>query len=222
VTSRQDNQAGMQSNQKNPNAQPIFQSVFGAHWDGLPAVMKKHYANRPYCNDKVIVEGVLDVHYRGPLLLLQPVFLLLSTVPIVNESNVATTVHFDSSPNSKTFGFDRQFHFRAHRPYRFRTRMLQIRGNEMIEIMRFGLCWRFQYRWENDAVMLSHRGYALKLGGYLLPLPLHWITGRGDAIERAVDDDHFDMEVTLVHPWFGEIYRYCGRFKVILQRTEQA
>jgi predicted DCC family thiol-disulfide oxidoreductase YuxK len=196
------------------HAEPIFKSVFGEQWDDLPVVMKKHYANHPYSTDKVIVEGMLDVQYRGPLRLLQPVFRLLGTVPIVNEHNVAITVHFDSSPDSKTFGFNRQFHFREHRPYRFRTRMLQIDGNEMIEIMRFGLCWRFQYRWENDAVVLGHRGYALKLLGHLIPLPLHWITGRGDAIERAIDDDHFDMEVTLVHPWFGEIYRYAGRFKV--------
>lgn len=196
-------------------ARPIFQTVFGAHWDSLPAVMKKHYANRPYCNDNVIVEGVLDVQYSGLLRLLKPLFRLLGTVPIVNELNVPVTVNFESSPDSKTFGFNRQFHFREHRPYRFRTRMLQIRGNEMIEIMRFGLCWRFEYRWENDAVVLSHRGYALKLPGYMLALPLHWITGRGDAIERAVDDDHFDMEVTLVHPWFGAMYRYAGRFKVI-------
>jgi len=128
-------------------------------------------------------------------------------------------VHFDSTPDSKAFCFNRQFHFREHRPYQFRTRMLQIEGNEMVEIMRFGVCWRFQYLWENDTVILRHRGYALKLLGHLIPAPLHWIIGRGDAIERAVDDDHFDMEVTLSHPLFGELYRYAGRFKVILQRA---
>ena len=43
------------------NSEPTFKSVFGASWDDLPPVMKQHYANQPYSNDEVTVEGTLDV-----------------------------------------------------------------------------------------------------------------------------------------------------------------
>src|SRR5690606_28178496 len=47
--------------------QPIFQPIFAQDWDRLPAVMKKHYANRPYCQDRTIVDGRMSVEYRGLL-----------------------------------------------------------------------------------------------------------------------------------------------------------
>ena len=47
--------------------EPIFKSIFGASWDELPSVMRKHYANRPYSDDITIVDGVLDVMCAGPI-----------------------------------------------------------------------------------------------------------------------------------------------------------
>ena len=46
---------------------PIFADVFADQWPKLPAVMRAHYANRPFSHDRVTVEGQLDV-YIHPLL----------------------------------------------------------------------------------------------------------------------------------------------------------
>jgi len=194
--------------------EPIFKSIFGDQWDELPPVMTKHYANRPYTLDKTTANGVLDVMCKPPLLYLSPLMKLLGQIPIRNETNVPVTVHFQSDVNSKSFYFNRVFNFAIGKPYAFKSRMLQIKGDEVIEIMRFGLGWKLQYAWDGEKVILSHRGYALQLFGHLIPLPLTLLMGAGYAEERPVDDNTFDMETHITHPWWGKIYEYKGRFEV--------
>jgi len=193
---------------------PIFQSIFGASWDSLPPVMKKHYANRPYTDDLTIVEGTLDVMCRGPMRFLSPLMKRMGQVPAHNEKDVPVTVKFQSEQGTKAFVFNRTFHFSGARPYAFRSRMMQIKGNEMIEIMRFGLGWKMLYLWDGEKVVLRHRGYALRLMGHYIPVPLALFLGEGYAEEVAVDDNTFDMITHITHPWWGRIYEYKGRFRV--------
>ncbi|MDN4501254.1 DUF4166 domain-containing protein [Alteromonadaceae bacterium BrNp21-10] len=194
--------------------EPMFKSIFGEDWDSLPPVMKKHYANRPYSDEVTTVEGVLDVFCKPPLLWLSPLMKLLGQIPTFNENNVPVTVRFESDLNSKAFHFNRRFNFPNRIPYVFYSRMLQIKDNEVIEIMRFGLGWKMKISWDGEKVVLSHKGYAIQLFGHLIPLPLTMLMGAGNATEYPVDDNTFDMEVSIVHPWWGEMYGYKGRFEV--------
>lgn len=193
---------------------PIFEGIFGKDWDNLPPVIKKHYANRPYSNDSVTVEGKLDVRCRSYMRLLRPIYRLMGSVPAVTEKHVPVIVNFDSSLESRAFHFNRSFRFSSTKPYRFRSKMLQVNGSEVIEVMRFGVCWRMIYGWDGEKVTLRHRGYALNIFGHYVPLPITSLIGRGDASEVAVDDDHFDMNVEITHPLLGVVYSYAGRFKV--------
>lgn len=194
---------------------PIFKNIFGSSWDDLPPVIRKHYANRPYTDDLTVVEGTLDVMCRGPLKALSPLMKLLGQIPTHTENNVPVTVRFQSDKNSKAFQFNRTFHFKNVPTYVFRSRMLQIKGDEVIEIMRFGLGWKMQYRWTGEKVVLEHRGYALNLFGHFIPVPLTIFMGRGYAEEIPVDDNTFDMMTNIIHPLWGKIYEYKGRFSVV-------
>ena len=184
-------------------ADPIFKPIFGNIWDDLPLALKKHYANRRYANDKVMVEGYLDVSCVKYMRFLRPVFWMLSTVPQMNKKAVAVTVHFESKLDTKEFCFNYAFHFKDKKPYEFRSRMAQIKDNEVMEVMevmRFGICWHMRYLWEDEKVKLRHKGYALKLFGHFIPLPITWLMGRGDVDEWAVDDETFDMYANITHP----------------------
>ncbi len=196
------------------NKEPIFKSIFGDQWNKLPPVMLKHYSNRPYGDDETIVEGKLDVMCAGPIRLLAPVLNLMGQIPAHNEKNVPVTVHFKSTEKSKAFHFQRVFKFGEAKPYIFRSRMVQIKNNEVMEIMRFGLAWKLHYLWDGEKVILKHRGYALCLFGLSIPLPLTFLLGEGYAEEVAVDENRFDMITHITHPWWGKIYEYKGRFEV--------
>lgn len=191
---------------------PIFEDIFGESWDDLPPVMKGHYANRPYSSDVVTVDGYLDITCKQPMRFMAPLFWLLKSVPPVNARQVPVTVSFRSDPDSKSFEFDRTFYLPGRKPYAFRSKMFQMQGHEVIEVMRYGMSWRMIYLWDGSKVLLKHKGYALKLFGHFIPLPITALLGRGDAEEIPLDERSFAMKVVISHPLFGHIYSYGGHF----------
>lgn len=199
----------------NASARPTFQPVFGDAWQKIPRAFHRHYANRPFSNDVTVVEGVMDIACHGPMRWLAPVMNRMGQIPAMNERGVAVRVEYRSDPRTLAFHFRRSFSVPGGRVYAFRSRMSQVGGAEMVEIMRFGLCWRFRCGWDGKKVFLSHRGYGLSVFGFRLPLPLGLLIGRSDAEETAVDDDTFDMVMRIAHPWWGLVYEYKGRFTVI-------
>ncbi|MEN8205431.1 MAG: DUF4166 domain-containing protein [Pseudomonadota bacterium] len=193
---------------------PIFKPIFGKNWDNLPTVIQKHYANLPYSNDLITVEGTLDVTCGRAFRLLSPLFHLLRSIPPYTGCGVPVTVNYRSTPDTREFHLDRTFRFEGKKPWRFYSRMLQTGGNEVIEIMRFGIIWRMVYLWEDNKVILRHKGYGIRIFGHLIPLPLTAILGEGNAEEVAVDDETFSMFVEIRHPWWGKIYEYKGQFRI--------
>ena len=150
----------------------------------------------------------------GPIKMLSWLFWLLKGIPPHTEESVPVTVHFESDKYSRFFHFNRVFNFRTRKPYHFKSRMIQTEGCEVIEIMRSRLGWRMNYLWEGERVKLKHKGYVIYLMGFFIPIPLTFFFGEGNAEETAVDDNTFDMVVTITHPLWGKIYQYKGRFVV--------
>lgn len=196
-------------------SQPIFKNIFGDAWDNLPPVMLKHYANRPYTNDVVCVEGKLDVFCKKQIRIFKPLFSVLGSIPLFNEQDVPVIVHFESDLNSNEFRFNRIFHFKNNKKYYFRSRMVQVKNNEVVEIMRYRIGWRMKYLWQDEKVILQHKGYVLSLFGYYIPIPITALVGKCYAEEVAVDEDTFTMSVNITHPLWGVIYGYKGQFEII-------
>ncbi len=191
---------------------PIFQSIFGQQWPLLPSVMHKHYANRPYCNDVVTVEGIMKVELSLFARLLSPLLRIAGAlVPCAGE-NIPVTVHFRSEPDSNIYVFDRIFCFPGKAPYHFRSRMQPVGGSEIVEFMRIGIGWQVRYGYDGQKVVMAHRGYVMKLFGKLIRLPLELLLGRGYAEEEALSDKSFRMYMDIRHPLFGKIYSYSGEF----------
>ncbi len=198
----------------NDNDEPIFKSVFGSDWDRLPRVMHRHYANRAYHDDIVIVEGHLKVESSSVGRFLKPFFRLARTLVPYEGENIPCTVKFTTDAHSNAFHFDRTFYFPVRKPYHFRSAMIPVRGSEIIEKMGLGLCWRMDYSWNGEKVILSHRGYDLSLFGFRIPLPLALLIGKGYAEEIPINDDEFAMMTEIRHPLWGKIYGYSGTFRI--------
>lgn len=195
--------------------QPIFQSVFGDDWDKLPNVMKKHYANHPYSNERNTINGKLDLICRYPFKLFSPVLWLVKGIPPSDEQNVSVQVTFESEPSSKHFIFNRVFHFKQKKPYHFRSRMIPVSGSEIIDVMPLRLGWRLNMIWQDNSVKLNHKGYVLHLFGHFIPIPIEFLFGRCNAQEVAIDDETFNMDMHITHPWWGRVYGYTGKFKLM-------
>ena len=150
----------------------------------------------------------------GPVQWLAPLFWLTRGIPPQNEKDVSVTVEFKSDRNSKALYFDRIFHFKKRKPYRFRSKMLQTHDNEVIEIMASRFGWRMHFVYQDGRVELKHRGYVFHFPGCFIPLPLTLLLGAGNAEEMAVDENSFDMSVEITHPLWGKVYGYRGRFRM--------
>jgi len=194
--------------------QPIFQSIFAESWDALPPVMHQHYANRPYSQDAVRVEGMMEITMSPLAKLFSPLFRYTKTLVPKAGKNISVTVCFRSEPDSNMYCFDREFRFPNAGTYRFYSRMEPIGGNEIVEWTPSGLGWHAAYSYEDGKVMLKHLGYCVKVLGKRISLPLGWLIGRGEACEIPVSDTSFDMSMTIRHPLFGAMYGYGGTFNI--------
>ena len=196
-------------------ADAIFAKIFGASWPQMPPVMHDHYAIRPNSNDLVIAAGVMKIEMSFLAKLMAPLFKLTGTLVPRAGDDVQVTVRFTSGPDSKFMCFDRHFVFQDGRSERFLSKMEPVGGNEIIEWTGSGIGWRAAFTYENDKVRLTHKGYAYKMFGKIINLPISWLFGFGNASEVATSDTGFDMEMTLAHPVWGLIYGYNGHFEII-------
>jgi len=127
--------------------------------------------------------------------------------------NVPVTVVFRSD-RFGAFHFDRTFHFPDRGDVTFRSRMAWLRGNELVEIMRFGIGWKLGFDWDGEKIVLEHRGYVWRIAGMMLPLPLGLILGTGHAEEVPLSEARFSMWTHAKHPLLGTTFGYAGEFKV--------
>ncbi len=193
---------------------PIFASIFGASWIELPPVMKRHYCIRADSEDQVTVEGTLDIKVAW---LTGLIARLTGTLLAHSGKDVPVTVTFRSGRgphDGRAFYFDRAFMYPKHGIKHFRSHMVPIGGNELVEFMRFGIGWKLAYRWDGKKVVLEHRGYVLRVGHRMIRLPLEWIIGRGYAEEHPESNDTFSMFTYALHPWFGKTFAYSGHFRI--------
>lgn len=186
----------------------------------MPPVMHQHYANRPYTRDAVTVEGIMEVRASRLMQFFAPLLKWSGLLVPYQGQQVPTTVTFRSEPDSRAFVFDRAFRFPQKKPYHFRSRMVPVGGNEVIEYMSLGIGWRAAYRFADSKVTLTHRGYVWRALGFNIPMPLHWLFGKGYAEEEATSESSFRMKMAIRHPWFGEVYAYAGNFEVKEVRLE--
>ena len=76
---------------------------------------------------------------------------------------------------------------------------------------------RRHVRQEDGALVFRDAGYVWRPGrGLRVPLPLHLLLGRAYVEERPVPNDAgaFTMQMRIRHPWWGDVFRYSGRFRL--------
>ncbi len=198
------------------NNPPIFSKIFAQHWPQLPAVMHKHYLNRPCTDDHTRVTGTINVWCARPVKLLAGLLWRLKGIPPHCETDVPITVDYHSAPYNDHFRFERTFLFKNKPPYRFSSTMEPISDNLVVERMSGHIGWLLRYTWEDQKVKLNHQGYTLCLGKTRIPLPISWLIGQGYAEEWALDDNRFAMRMHISHPWWGRLYQYDGVFTISL------
>lgn len=203
-----------------PTSTPVFQTVLGdADWQRLGTVVRRHYSLQPFSDDQMTVRGHMDEVWHAPLAaLLMPAGRLFGALVPHQGREVPIDVHYRCQPGDAGLYWDRRFHFPGRAVFHFRSHMevADSARHEVIEYVRFGLGLRLRVTAEDGALVFRDVGYVWRLGPLRLPMPLHLLLGRAYVEERPVpgDDGAFTMKMRLRHPWWGELFRYSGRFRL--------
>ncbi len=195
-------------------SESIFQSVFGQKWHILPDILRKRYSNSSYSNDIITVQGKLDISFPKMMYPFLHFFRLFNILVPYQGNDVPVTVNFRSMPDASILCFDRTFHFPNKKAYQFRSYMQHIKENIVVEFVLLGIGWRMKIHYEDGKVIMQHNGYIWSVFGKLIPIPLSIILGKIYAEEQLESQDSFSMLMHIIHPLFGTIFRYSGKFKL--------
>jgi hypothetical protein len=193
---------------------PIFEKIFKDKWAKLPEVFKQHYAISAYSDDKVEVQGTLNISYIWWLKFLSPLFGWLHTLPPWQGQNIPTTVTYRAAKDIEAFCFDRVIQYPNRKPFLFQSKMIPMHDNVLIELTPCGLGWKFAYDFQDNQVTLTQLAYVFKFYSWIIPLPLGLLMGKGFAFEEALSSNTFKMSIQFSHPWFGTTYEYYGIFQI--------
>ena len=205
---------------------PVFQQALGPAWDRLGDVIRRHYAMTPFSDDHVCVRGVMNEVWHAPwAALLMPFGRLFGALVPHQGKDVPIEVHYRCRPDNATLYWDRVFHFPGKAPFHFRSHMTHdaARGAEVVEYVRFGIGMRLAVSAEDGALVFHDRGYVWRLGTLHIPLPLGLFMGTARVEERPDphSPEHFTMRMRLHHRWFGDVFRYSGRFHLPARMESQ-
>lgn len=183
----------------------LMQQALGEQWQQLSPALQAHYQSK---NNTDI--GVLDVEYPGWMQWYLNFLRLLGALVNRHANNIPTTV--EKSMQGETQYWKRTLRFTDGKVIVFKSYWVSGGNNKLIEYVNplLGLCMVVQV---NDG-QLVYQGqyYVVKLGWFQLPLPEWLILGHTTIVETALDEKHFAMDFRLRHPWFGQLFRYAGKF----------
>lgn len=198
---------------QNPAFWPTFKPVFGDDWERLPNVIKKHYADRPYSNDITRAKGLMTISFSPLMSALAPLLSFFKMFAPAPGKDIPVEIDYLSNPQNASFIFDRRFFYpNLSKPFTFKTTLWQLKGNMIIDVMRFGLGLKMRYQVDGTKIRITHCGYALVIGKLHIPLPLTFLFGKGYGEETPLTDTSFHFYLESTHPLFGQIIRYEGVF----------
>lgn len=185
----------------------LMQKALGEQWAHLPAALQEHYQAGPN-SDK----GLLSIEFprwmQWPLNLLRLMGVLFNR----RVSDIPTTVdkHFD--------GETQYWHRTLSLPNNsmtFKSRWQYVGNGELVEFVNsyFGL--RMRVVLEGEVLIYSGVCFVVQLLGARFRLPEWLLLGHTEIEEKAIGRHGFVMDFRLIHPVFGQIYRYSGKFSTM-------
>jgi hypothetical protein len=196
------------------SAAGLMQRALGAQWDELPPALKAHYAG-PASVDV----GALDVEY--PRFMQPAVDALHWLGALVNRRGTAVPTLVEKWFDGERQHWRRTLRYADGKQVFFASHWVHAGGNELIEyVNRFlGLCMAVHVA--DGALHYAGRYFVLRIGRWLVKLPEAAALGHTVIVERALDAERFSMDFRLIHPLFGQIYRYSGVFTTRLSAAPE-
>lgn len=187
------------------NTLSLMQQALGEQWSQLPPALQAHYQSGTNRDT-----GKLDIDFPA---FMQPALNALRLLGVLinrRGTEMVTTVekHMDGAVQR----WQRTIVPVDGRQILFNSYWVYAGGNELIEFVSPILGLKMAVTIVGNSLHYEGRHYVLKLGNLLFPVPEWLLLGHLRVVETALDENSFAMDFTLVHPVFGQLYRYGGKF----------
>lgn len=186
----------------------LMQQVLGTDWNKLPPIIQQHYALDD--GQSSCLEGTMTITYpcfMYPLIWLIHLFGGL----VLWRGEAHTKVQKTAQPD--VLNWQRIMSYPDGRMDYFRSRMLYVAEHGLIEYTGFGFGLSLIVEVNHGELVYRSNAYLWQYGRFRLTIPDWLLLGTATISEHALSDDEFYLDFHIQHSWWGETYRYQGRFR---------
>lgn len=184
----------------------VMGRVLGEGWASLHPGLQAHHRLGATCDD-----GHMDVEFPW---FMRPVLAVLGGCGIlVNRAEAAVHTVVHKHMEAEGLQWRRTLTFANGRRLHFNSVWTSSRDGELVEYVNRVLGLRMAVRVVEGRLHYEGLSLVLRWGQRCWHVP-EWL-GLGHTVieEVGLDDTHFRMDFRLIHPWFGQVFRYAGRFE---------
>lgn len=189
----------------------MFKHILARQWSALSPEIQKHYGIAH--GEKIKMKGELTVKHGKFIKLLMPLIRLTGAlVPVAGEGFIVTV---ENQRKGDCFYWHRQFE-KNKAIYEFNSTMQQA-DHYIVEYVGLGIGIRMNLKVSNGRLIYEDRGYVIKAGSKLIPIPLQLLVGKSVIEEFVCADNEHDINMRFVvkHPLFGFAFSYEGYFNFV-------
>lgn len=189
-----------------PDSDSPMAWVLSAQWAQLHPTLRAHHAG-----GAVHEVGAMDVEFprwMGPLL-----WLLQWFGALVHRAQPQVHTVVDKHSRNGRQTFDRTLTYADGQVLRFNSTWVAEPGGRLVEYVNPWLALELAPVVRGDALHCEGVCVWVGRGGLRLCLSERWLLGHTVIAEHALDARHYAMDFRMIHPWFGQVFRYAGVFE---------
>lgn len=193
----------------------LFQTILGNDWNKLPEMIRQHYRLPSGNSLQNRVSGTMLIDYPWFVTPILKLIRLFGGLIDAKGANNAVTADKRVDPRLPSCIFWRREIITSDgETIIFASRMEHQQGNELIEFIGGGFGLYLKVTVEDNKLVYRSNDHLWQIGKLKIPIPDVLMLGHATITETAVSDDEFELDFRSSHPWFGDTYRYGGRFKI--------
>ncbi len=184
----------------------LMQLILGDDWNKLPPALQAHYRF-----GETTDTGHMDIEFPR---FMQPYLNVLRLLgALVNRRGRKVSTVVEKRAVEKRQYWRRTVRYLDGKVVYFNSFWISAEGNQVIEFVNpvFGL--KMAVSVADGRLYYQGVCIVIKLGPVLISVPEWLVLGRSSIVEKAVDETRFAMDFRIIHPLFGQVFRYSGEFE---------
>ena len=189
----------------------MFKNILQNKWDDLAPPVQKHYG---LCDgEEIVMKGKLSVRHGKFIKLLMPFIRLTGALVPVEGDGFSVTV--SNKRMGHCYYWNRRFE-KDGKAYVFKSEMIENCGT-VVEFVGLGIGIRMGLKVIDKKLVFEDKGYVIKIGSKLIPIPLNLLMGKAmiEEFEEFGESKDVGMKFIVTHPWFGFAFSYMGYFNIV-------